>query len=126
MNTTKYKNIDGYIRTFPKNVQNILKKLRQEIKVLAPKAEEAIKYQMPTFVLNGKNLVHFAAWKNHIGFYPTPSATGKFQKELAKYKFAKGSIQFPINKPLPLELIKKIVRFRVKENSVKTLLKKKV
>jgi uncharacterized protein YdhG (YjbR/CyaY superfamily) len=113
------KNIDEYIRTFPKETQSILKKLRASIKAVAPNAEEAIKYQLPTFRLNGKNLVHFGAWKNHIGFYPTPSATVAFKKELQKYKGAKGSVQFPIDKPLPMALIKKIVSFRVKENSAK-------
>ena len=109
------KNIDQYINTFPKDVQNILQKLRQIIRMATPEAIESISYQMPTFKLNGKNLVHFAAWKNHIGFYPTPSAIEKFKKELSAYKWAKGSVQFPIDKPIPYDLIEKIVIFRIKE-----------
>jgi uncharacterized protein YdhG (YjbR/CyaY superfamily) len=110
-----FKTIDEYINLFPKDVQTILETLRKAIKEEAPNAVETISYQMPIFKLNGKNLVHFAAWKNHIGFYPTPSGTEAFKKEIANYKAAKGSIQFPIDQPLPLELIRKIVRFRVKE-----------
>ena len=112
---TKIETIDEYINSFPINVQNILEKLRKIIKESAPEAEETISYGMPTFKLNG-NLVHFAAHKNHIGFYPTSSGIEAFQKELAPYKSAKGSVQFPIDKPIPYELIKKIVIFRVKEN----------
>ena len=89
--------------------------MRQTIRRAAPEAEEAIAYQMPTFRLNGKNLVHFAAFKNHIGFYPTPSGIEAFKKELSSYKGAKGSVQFPLNKPIPYDLVKKIVMFRVKE-----------
>ncbi len=113
-----FQNIDDYIATFPEDVQKVLKQIRATIQKAAPEAEEAISYQMPTFKLNG-NLVHFAAWKNHIGFYPTPSGTKEFQKEIAKYVFAKGSIQFPLNEPMPLPLITKIVKFRVKENERK-------
>ncbi len=109
--------IDQYINTFPKHIQEILQKLRDTIRLVAPDATEAISYGMPTFKHNGKNLVHFAAWKNHIGFYPTPSGTNAFQKELASYTVSKGAIQFPINSPLPLSLIKKITVHRVKENS---------
>jgi uncharacterized protein YdhG (YjbR/CyaY superfamily) len=112
---TQLKTMDNYIATFPKNVQEILEKLRRVIRESAPKAEETINYGIPTFKLNG-NLVHFAALKNHIGFYPTPSAIIAFKKELSNYKQAKGSVQFPINKPLPLDTVKKIVKFRVKEN----------
>jgi uncharacterized protein YdhG (YjbR/CyaY superfamily) len=110
-----YTNIDEYIALFPAPTQLILKKVRKLIHDAAPGATEAISYMMPTFKLNG-NLVHFAAYPHHIGFYPTPSAIVKFQKELAKYKTAKGSIQFPIDQPVPYELIKKIVQFRIKEN----------
>jgi len=110
-----FQNIDDYIANFPEDVQKVLEQVRVTIQKAAPQAEEAISYQMPTFKLNG-NLVHFAAWKNHIGFYPTPSGTKEFQKEIAKYVFAKGSIQFPLNEPMPLALITKIVNFRVKEN----------
>jgi uncharacterized protein YdhG (YjbR/CyaY superfamily) len=107
--------IDEYILKFPDEVQEILNTLRNVIKESAPEAEEKISYQMPTFVLNG-NLVHFAAYKNHIGFYPTPSGIEEFKNELSEYKGAKGSIQFPIEKPLPYELISKIVKYRVVEN----------
>lgn len=110
-----YRTIDEYIIKFPPNVQNILQKIRQLIKDLAPKAKETISYQIPTFKLNG-NLVHFAAYKNHIGFYPTSSAIKEFKKELAIYKLGKGTIQFPINQPIPYDLIKKIVKFRINEN----------
>ena len=107
--------IDEYIKTFPMDTQVILEKMCQTIRKAAPQAEETISYCMPTFRLNG-NLVHFAAFKHHIGFYPTPSAILKFKKELSLYKFAKGSIQFPLGKPIPFALVKKIVAFRVKEN----------
>ncbi len=117
-----YKTIDEYVATFPKNVQSILEELRQAIKESAPKAEEAISYQMPAFKLNG-NLVWFAAFKNHIGFYPTSSAVEAFKKELSDYEVSKGTFRFPIDKPVPLDLVKKIVKFRVKENSKKLLQK---
>jgi len=111
----KFNTIDEYISTFPDDIQNILQKIRQTIKEAAPDAEEAISYQIPTFKLNG-NLVHFAAFKNHVGFYPAPSGQKVFQKELSVYKSGKGSVQFPLDKPIPLSLIKKIVKYRVKEN----------
>lgn len=111
----KYKNIDEYISCYPKDVQIILGKLRTTIKKSAPKAEESIKYGIPTFVQNG-NLVHFGGFKNHIGFFPTPSGITAFKKELSVYRCAKGSVQFPIDKPIPLSLISKIVKFRVGEN----------
>lgn len=107
--------IDEYIKTFPKDVQKILEKMRQTIREAAPDAEEAFSYQMPTFKLGGKNLVHFAAWGKHVGFYPTPSGIEAFEKELSKYKRAKGSIQFPLNEPMPYDLVKRIVMFRVSE-----------
>src|SRR5713226_4149473 len=109
------KTIDEYIRTFPEDVQRILEKMRQTIRKAAPEAVEAISYQIPTFKLNG-NLVHFAAFKKHIGFYPTPSGIEAFRKELSPYKGAKGSVQFPIEKPIPYGLVKRIVIFRMKEN----------
>jgi uncharacterized protein YdhG (YjbR/CyaY superfamily) len=109
------KTIDTYIQTFPNDVQQVLKKLRQVIRQAAPSAVEYIGYQMPGFKLNGKPLVYFAAWKTHIGFYATPSGNEAFQKELSSYKGAKGSVQFPLDKPIPYDLIKKIVSFRVKE-----------
>jgi uncharacterized protein YdhG (YjbR/CyaY superfamily) len=111
----EYRSIDEYIRSFPEHVQKKLAELRNVIKELAPEASEKISYQMPTFFLNG-NLVHFAGHSKHIGFYPTPSGIEAFQSELSKYKYAKGSVQFPMEEPLPVELIKKIVRFRVEEN----------
>ncbi len=110
-----FKTIDEYIDTFPEDVQKILNELRQTIRETAPEAEETINYQMPTFTLNG-NLVHFAAFKNHIGFYPTPSGIEAFKDELAAYKGAKGSVQFPMDEPLPMPLIRRIVEYRVKEN----------
>lgn len=106
-----------------RSVQDILKQVRATIKKAAPDAEETIKYRIPTFVLN-ENLVHFAALQNHIGFYPTPSGIEEFKRELAEYKFAKGSVQFPVGKPLPLSLIEKIVRFRVNEVKGKSAVKK--
>ncbi len=114
----KVETIDEYIVTFPKNVGDILNKIRETIKEAAPDAEETISYQIPTFKLNG-NLVHFAAFKNHIGFYPTPSGSEAFKKELSIYKLGKGSVQFPFDKPIPFSLIKKIVKYRVKENLAK-------
>ncbi len=111
-------NIDEYIEQFPENVQNNLNQLRQVIREAAPKAQEKISYQMPTYYLYG-NLVHFAAYKNHIGFYPTPTGITEFQNELSDYKKAKGSVQFAINDPLPLDLIRRIVEFRVMENNRK-------
>lgn len=107
--------IDDYISGFPEDVQKKLRDLRTLIRGEAPDAAEKISYKMPTFYLNG-NLVHFAAHSRHIGFYPTPSAILKFKRELSKYENAKGSVQFPLEEPLPLELIKRMVRFRVQEN----------
>ena len=121
MNSTKnsFKTIDEYIKTFPNDIRKILETVRQTIKKAAPDADEAISYQIPTFKLNG-NLVHFAAFKNHIGFYPGSKAIEIFQKDLTKYKSSKGAVQFPLDKPMPLSLIQKIVKHRVKENSAKT------
>lgn len=110
-----FETIDDYISTFPENVQEILKKLRQAIRESAPEAKEAISYKIPTFKLNG-NLVHFAAYKKHIGFYPTPSGIEAFKIELSPYEVSKGSAKFPLDNPIPYELVKKIVEFRVKEN----------
>ena len=111
----RFETIDEYIATFPRNVQRILEELRQTIRDSAPGAKEAISYQIPTFKLNG-NLVHFAAFKNHIGFYPTSSAISEFKKELSHYIYGKGSVRFPINEPIPFDLVRKIVKYRVKEN----------
>lgn len=110
-----FQTINEYINTFPKEVQDILEKLRQTIQKAAPEATQAITYGIPTFQLHG-NLVHFAAYKNHIGFYPTSGAIEAFKKELSGYKGGKGTVQFPINQPLPLKLINTIVKYRVKEN----------
>ena len=109
------KDIDTYISLHPENVKVILEKLRETIKEAAPEAEEVISYQMPAFKFHGI-LVYFAACKNHIGFYPTASVINVFKEELSAYKGAKGSVQFPLDKPLPLKLIKKIVQYRVKQN----------
>ena len=108
------KSVDEYIAGFSPDVQKILKQIRSTIKKTAPGAEEAIKYGIPTFVLH-ENLVHFAAFKSHIGFYPTPSGIDAFKKELSRYKSAKGSVQFPLDEPMPLGLIEKITMFRLKE-----------
>ena len=113
--TNKPANINEYIRMFPADVQAKLNTLRQTIRTLVPDATEAMSYQIPTFKLNG-NLVHFAAFKNHIGFYPGASGIKAFAQELAMYKSAKGSVQFPLEQPLPLDLVKRIVEYRVKEN----------
>jgi uncharacterized protein YdhG (YjbR/CyaY superfamily) len=119
------KTIDEYIANSPKDVQAILKKVRAMIQKAAPKAEETINYGIPTFTLNG-NLVHFAGFKSHIGFYPTPSGIEKFKKELAVYEGAKGSVKFPLDQPIPYALITKIVKFRVKENMERAETKEKI
>jgi uncharacterized protein YdhG (YjbR/CyaY superfamily) len=117
------KNIDEYIADFPKDVQKLLQQLRSTIKKAAPKAEEKIAYGIPTFTLNG-NLVHFGAYKTHIGFYPAPSGLEAFEKELAPYVTGKGTAQFPLDKPLPLDLITEIVKFRVMKNLEKPVAKR--
>ena len=109
--TKSASNIDEYINVFPSDVKVKLQKIREIIQKAAPDAEEAIKYQIPTFVLNG-NLVHFAAFQKHIGFYPTSSGIAEFKDELTEYKSAKGSVQFPLDAPVPYSLITKIVKFR--------------
>jgi uncharacterized protein YdhG (YjbR/CyaY superfamily) len=111
--------IDQYISQFPHELQSVLQKIRQTIRRAAPDAEETISYQMPTFRLDS-NLVHFAAHERHIGFYPTPSAIEHFKEDLTPYKHAKGSIQFPLNAPVPYDLIARIVAFRVQEVRAKT------
>lgn len=111
--------IDQYISNFPKEVRPLLEQVRATIKGTAPEAEEVIKYAMPTYVLHGRNLVHFAGYKNHIGFYPVPSGIEAFKKELSAYKGAKGSVQFPLHQPVPLQLIESIVKFRVEESREK-------
>jgi len=109
------KNIDEYIADFPANVQDLLQQMRTTIKAAVPQATEAIKYGIPTFILNG-NLVHFGGYKGHIGFYPAPVGIEAFIKETEQYREGKGTLQFPIDKPLPLELVTRIVEFRVEKN----------
>jgi uncharacterized protein YdhG (YjbR/CyaY superfamily) len=115
---TQFGTVNEYINTFPKDIQAILEKIREIVRKAAPGAEEAISYQMPTFKLNG-NLVHFAAYKNHIGFYPVPSGIEAFKGELLPYIGGKGTLRFPLEKPIPYDLIEKVVTFRVKENLAK-------
>ena len=116
--------IDAYIAACPPAVQPILQKVRAAIRQAAPQAEETISYQMPTFTLHG-NLVHFAVHREHLGFYPTPSGITHFQAELAPYKSAKGSVQFPLDRPIPYALIRKIVKFRAAENAARAQAKRK-
>jgi uncharacterized protein YdhG (YjbR/CyaY superfamily) len=118
MEKNQFNDIDTYIATFPADIQNILQELRKAIRAATPESAEKISYGMPTFYFKG-NLVHFAAFKNHIGFYPAPSGIEAFKDELAKYKSSKGAVQFPISEALPLDLISKIVAFRVRENKDK-------
>jgi uncharacterized protein YdhG (YjbR/CyaY superfamily) len=120
----EFTSIDEYIATFPEDIQAKLQEIRQTIKAAAPDASEKIAYAMPTFHLKG-NLVHFAAFKNHIGFYPAPRGIEAFQEELSQYKGAKGSVQFPIDEPMPLDLIRRIVEYRVQDNLQKADEKKK-
>ena len=123
-NKITYKTIDEYILQFPPEVKEILNRLKTVIKESAPNATEKISYQMPTYAFHG-NLVHFAAYKNHIGFYPAASGVAAFTDKLVEYKTSKGAIQFPIDKPLPYELIREIVQFRVDENRKRAEDKKK-
>ena len=115
----QFTTIEEYISTFPKEIQTLLEKVRKTIKNSAPEATETISYQMPAFRLKGI-LVYFAAHKSHIGFYPTSSGVAKFSKKLSNYEHSKGAIKFPLNEPIPLDLIKEIVEFRVKENTEKS------
>lgn len=114
-----FKSIDEYIKTFPKDVQKLLEQIRATIKEKAPEAVESINYGMPAFKTDGKPLVYFAGYKNHIGFYATPTGHAKFAEELSFYKQGKGSVQFPLDKPIPFDLISRIVNYRVKENLLK-------
>jgi len=116
--------IDDYIAGFPADVQEILQKIRGIVHEVAPDAQETIKYQMPTFTLQG-NLVHFAAYQNHIGFYPIPTGIEAFKEELSLYKTGKGSVQFPLAQPIPYGLIERMVRFRAAENLEKAAAKRK-
>lgn len=115
----KFETIDEYIKTFPKDVQTILGKIRKVIGKAAPDAVEGISYGLPAFTLNGKPLVYFGAWKKHIGFYATPAGNVAFKKELSVYQGAKGSVQFPLDEPMPYDLIEKIAKFRVREVGAK-------
>ena len=121
---TKFKTVDEYLSALPANTKLILKEVRKTIKQAAPQAEELISYNIPAFTLHGR-LVYYAAFKNHIGFYPVSSAIKTFQKELSDYKTSKGAIQFPIERPIPFGVITKIVKFRVQENLEKAKAKKK-
>ena len=116
MKRPTYSTIDEYIADFPANVQAILGKIRRTIQKAAPKAEEAISYQIPAFKLNGKMLIYFAAFKNHISVYPAPRGAAEFKDELARYKGGKGTAQFPLDEPMPYDLIRRIVKFKVKQN----------
>ena len=111
--------VEDYIKSFPESVQKLLLQIRKIIRENSPDAVESIAYQMPAYKLNGRPLVYFAGFKNHIGFYATPTGHKRFAKELSKYKQGKGSVQFPLDKPLPAELIRQIVKFRVEENNLK-------
>ncbi len=119
MNIT-FTNVDEYIKTFPSDTQSLLEGIRTSIQRKAPDATESIAYGMPAYKTEGKPLVYFAGFKNHIGFYATPSGHSEFADELAKYKQGKGSVQFPLDKPIPFDLIERIVEFRVNENKLKT------
>jgi uncharacterized protein YdhG (YjbR/CyaY superfamily) len=111
--------IDEYIAGFPTNVQEILEKIRMTIRAAAPDAQETMRYHMPTFTLNGHNVVYFAAFKKHIGLYPAPIGIAEFKEDLAAYESGKGTMKFPLDKPIPFELISRIVTFRARENKSK-------
>ena len=119
MKISQAKTIDAFIAVYPAPLQKLLKQMRDTIRKAAPNTEEKISYGIPTFTLNGKNLVHFSGYESHIGFYPGAAGIAAFEKEISKYKFAKGSVQFPLDEPLPLSLVTKIVKFCVKENLAK-------
>ena len=122
MKSTKarFKSMDEYIATFPDETQKILKEVRATIKAAAPETGETISYGIPTFTLNGTYLIYFAGWKNHISIYPIPTGTETFNKQISHYVEGKGTLKFPLDKPLPLKLITKIVRLRVNENRKRT------
>lgn len=119
MKMKTYKNIDDYIASFPKETQKLLQQIRKAITKVVPQAEEAIRYGIPTFRLYNKNLLHFGGYEKHLSFYPTSSAIRNFAKDLKAYKTAKGTVQFPLDAPLPLELIQKMVAFRAHEEASK-------
>jgi len=118
-----FASMDEYIGTFPKDVQKILEEVRRTIKAAAPDAQEKISYQIAAFELHGKNLVHFAGWKHHISMYPIPSGSDAFNKEVSKYAAGKGTLQFPLDKPLPLKLITQIVKLRIADDLAKPEIK---
>ncbi|MDF2926177.1 MAG: hypothetical protein K0R57_5091 [Paenibacillaceae bacterium] len=124
MEGTAYETVDGYISQFPEEIQDKLQALRRVIREAAPEAAEKISYQMPTFALHG-NLVHFAAFKKHVGFYPAPSGIEAFKEELAVYKSSKGAVQFPLDQPVPYDLVRRIVEYRAAENMEKARSKSK-
>ena len=124
-NTIKPTNVDEYIASFSKDIQSLLQEVRMTIRKAAPEALEMISYGIPAFKFQGKPLVYFAAFKNHIGFYPTPTGIDEFEKELSVYKQGKGSVQFPIDKPMPLKLIDKIAKYRMNKILEMSLAKKK-
>jgi uncharacterized protein YdhG (YjbR/CyaY superfamily) len=116
MATKKPASIDEYMAGFPKTTQIVLEQIRSIIKNAAPNAEETISYAMPTFTLNNKYLVYFAGYKNHVSLYPAPTGNASFEKQMGPYRSGKGTAQFPLDKPLPIDLIKRIVKYRMKEN----------
>ena len=122
-NKAGFASVDEYIGTFPKDIQKILEEVRRTIKAAAPDAREKISYQIAAFELNGKNLIHFAGWKNHISMYPIPSGSDAFNKKVSKYAAGKGTLQFPLDKPLPLKLITEIVTLRIENNLAKAEIK---
>ena len=124
MTTAKPASIDEYIAGFPEEIREILNQIRAAIREAAPDAKEKISYAIPTFTLNNSPLVYFAAFQNHIGFYPTPTGSDAFKQDFAPYKTSKGTVQFPLDKPMPLNLITSIVAFRVRENLEKADQKK--
>ena len=119
MSGRQFKTIDEFIASFPKDVRIVLEELRRVIRESAQGAEETISYGIPTFDLNGRHLVHFSAYKSHVGFYPTSSGIEAFRKELSPFKTSRGTVQFPLDKPVPFDLVRKIVKFRVKETESK-------
>lgn len=125
MAKTNYKSIDHYINAFPDEIQIILTSVRKAVKEIIPEAEEVISYQIPAFKLNGKIVIYFAAWTNHISVYPKPGSNEALNKQLAKFKGGKGTVQFPLDKQIPLSLVKKIVKYRLKEIHKKPISKKK-
>lgn len=116
----RFRSVDEYIASFPEDVQKILEEVRATIKAAVPAAGEKISYGMPTFTLNGKYLIYFAGWKNHISIYPIPTGSEAFNKEVSQYVAGKGTLKFPIDKPLPLKLITKIVKLNVAQNLTRT------